>query len=146
MIFVDSGYLVALAQRRDSLHQRALVWAQRVKEPLLTTEYVFWEMFNALSAPVDRPKGGALFRDFESHPANELIPASRELFHAGLAMHFARRDKAWSLTDCISFALMSERGISRALAYEEHFEQAGFEAMLRRDPPLCQPHRGPSDL
>jgi uncharacterized protein len=44
-------------------------------------------------------------------------------------------DKSWSLTDCISFAVMNDRGITRAMAYDHHFEQAGFEALLRRDPP-----------
>jgi predicted nucleic acid-binding protein len=37
--------------------------------------------------------------------------------------------------DCISFYLMDERGILRALACDIHFEQAGFQALLRRDPP-----------
>ncbi len=44
-------------------------------------------------------------------------------------------DQEWSLTDCISFIVMQQRGISPALTYDHHFEQAGFEALLRRDPP-----------
>jgi len=43
-------------------------------------------------------------------------------------------DKDWSLTDCISFELMRRRRLTRALAFDHHFEQAGFEALLRRDP------------
>ena len=35
-----------------------------------------------------------------------------------------RPDKEWSLTDCVSFHLMRERGLTRALAYDLHFEQA----------------------
>ena len=30
---------------------------------------------------------------------------------------------------------MADRGITQALAYDHHFEQAGFEPLLRRDPP-----------
>jgi len=41
-----------------------------------------------------------------------------------------RTDKAWGLTDCISFVVMQERGISEALTADEHFEQAGFIALL----------------
>jgi predicted nucleic acid-binding protein len=40
-------------------------------------------------------------------------------------------DKEWSLTDCASFALMRQRGVSEALAHDHHFEQAGFIALLR---------------
>ena len=43
-------------------------------------------------------------------------------------------DKVWSLTDCTSFVLMRQRGIADALAYDRHFEQAGFKALLRSDP------------
>jgi predicted nucleic acid-binding protein len=42
-----------------------------------------------------------------------------------------RKDKAWGLVDCASFLSMQERGISQALAYDEHFKQAGFVALLR---------------
>jgi predicted nucleic acid-binding protein len=56
MIFVDTGYLLALVRPRDALHQRAQAWAPAVAEPLLVTEYVLWETVNGLSMPVDRPK------------------------------------------------------------------------------------------
>jgi hypothetical protein len=41
-----------------------------------------------------------------------------------------RADKAWGLTDCISFVVMREREIPEALTADEHFEQAGFVALL----------------
>jgi predicted nucleic acid-binding protein len=69
-----------------------------------------------------------------SHPTYEVIPASADLFEAGLRLHADRSDKAWSLTDCFSFVVMEQRGIRQALTFDHHFEQAGFEALLRRDP------------
>jgi uncharacterized protein len=65
----------------------------------------------------------------------ELLADSPELWEAGIRLHAERADKEWSLTDCISFIVMRERGIAQALAYDHHFEQAGFQALLRRDPP-----------
>ena len=135
MIFLDTGYLVALLDLRDQLHARALAWAGIVNEPLVLTEYVLWECVNYFSAPIDRPKAHALVNLVTSEPAYELITASPRLFASGIQMHAERQDKFWSLTDCISFFVMHERGIHRALAYDHHFEQAGFEALLRRDPP-----------
>jgi predicted nucleic acid-binding protein len=52
-----------------------------------------------------------------------------------LKLHEQRADKAWSLTDCVSFIVMADGGMQRALTHDHHFEQAGFEALLRRDPP-----------
>ena len=48
-----------------------------------------------------------------------------------VALFEERPDKAWSLTDCVSFVVMRERGIAAALMGDRHFEQAGFRAMLR---------------
>ena len=44
MIFVDSGFLLALAQPTDALHERAGAWARNLCDPLLLTEYVLWEV------------------------------------------------------------------------------------------------------
>jgi hypothetical protein len=59
-----------------------------------------------------------------------IIPASPELLQSGLQLFGRRTDKHWSLTDCISFALMQEMGVANALTCDRHFEQAGFRAML----------------
>jgi len=44
-----------------------------------------------------------------------------------------REDKEWGLTDCISFIVMEDHGLTDALTTDEHFEQAGFRALLRED-------------
>jgi uncharacterized protein len=135
MIFVDTGFLLALSQPADALHTRARAWANILSEPLVVTEYILWETVNRLSQPVDRAKGHRLVQYVSSAANYELVVASRALFNAGLELHADRDDKDWSLTDCISFIVMQRRSIKQALAYDHHFEQAGFEALLRRDPP-----------
>jgi predicted nucleic acid-binding protein len=51
-------------------------------------------------------------------------------FARGLKLYGERRDKSWSLTDCISFEVMKDRAISDALTGDQHFMQAGFRALL----------------
>lgn len=36
-----------------------------------------------------------------------------------------------TLTECISFGVMTERGLSDALTADHHFEQAGFRAVFK---------------
>jgi predicted nucleic acid-binding protein len=134
MIFVDTGYLLALLSPRDELFDRAQRWADSIQEPLITTEYVLWELVNAFSAPVDRPKAQAAIAAIRSSPSWNLVYATPELFSEGLSLHGSRLDKDWSLTDCVSFTVMQQRNLQRALAFDHHFEQAGFEALMRRDP------------
>jgi len=37
------------------------------------------------------------------------------------------RDKAFSFTDCTSFAVMQELRLTRALSTDRHFRQMGFQ-------------------
>jgi predicted nucleic acid-binding protein len=64
-------------------------------------------------------------------PRFTTIPANPQLYDQGLDLYRSRPDKDWSLTDCISFTVMRQRGISEALTGDHHFEQAGFVAILK---------------
>ena len=134
MIFVDTGYLLAALNPRDELYDRAQKWALAVREPLITTEYVLCELVNSLSSPQDREKAHAAVAEILSGGSWEVVFASQMLFSQGLLLHKQRGDKHWSLTDCLSFVVMQQRGITQALAFDMHFEQAGFQALLRDDP------------
>jgi predicted nucleic acid-binding protein len=135
MIFVDTGYLIALLDRSDQHHAVARAWASILTEDMVTTSFVLTEYFNYFSAGPLRIPAHRLHDLLISKPEFESVIVAPSLFDRGLALHRARPDKDWSLTDCISFTVMTERDITQALAYEHHFEQAGFEALLRRDPP-----------
>ena len=60
-----------------------------------------------------------------------MVPFDAGLMDRGLAIFAERQDKDWPLTDCISFVVMQEQGITEALTGDRHFEQAGFVAMLK---------------
>jgi len=42
----------------------------------------------------------------------------------------SRWDKAWSLTDCLSFVVMEEDAIEEAPTGDAHYTQAGFRRLL----------------
>src|SRR5688500_2064737 len=50
--------------------------------------------------------------------------ASLALLDAGVTLHALAADKEWSLTDRISFHVMRQRNLTRALAHDKHFVQA----------------------
>jgi len=138
LVFLDTGYLVALVSPRDNLHELAVAWAATLHGRLLVTEYVIVEFVNQLSAGSGRPHAHVLVDLMRSDPLYTVLEASPLLLTSGLELHRNRSDKEWSLTDCISFNVMSECSVTAALTHDHHFVQAGFEALLRSAPPLTR--------
>jgi predicted nucleic acid-binding protein len=72
-----------------------------------------------------------LLESLEQDPNIEIIPMTEGLYKRGFELYQSRPDKEWGITDCISFVVMQERSIMEALTTDKHFEQAGFQALLR---------------
>ena len=60
----------------------------------------------------------------------EIIPATSQLFNEGFNLYRRRQDKAWGITDCMSFIVMQERQLVEALITDNDFIQAGFRALM----------------
>jgi predicted nucleic acid-binding protein len=134
-LFLDTSFLLALVLSDDQHHQRALAWQRRVRQPLLTTEYVILELADALAGTeLLRRVAVRTIEIIRTDATVRVAPASTSLLNEGLHFFSTRPDKRWSLTDCISFVVMQNENAREALSSDHHFEQAGFTALLRRDP------------
>jgi predicted nucleic acid-binding protein len=102
-----------------------------LRRPLVTTEWVFTELADGLATTSGRALIGPFIHRMRSDPRSYIVSASSRLFEHGMTMYTNRHDKDWSLTDCISFVVMEQRGITEALTADHHFEQAGFVALLK---------------
>jgi predicted nucleic acid-binding protein len=129
--FVDSYYLLALLNTRDAAHAAAVRYSQDRVGRLVTTTWVLTEVADALSAPKSRVNAARFLRGFQAQPFVEVVAPTQAQFDDALALYERRPDKGWSLTDCMSFRVMQERSIAEALTADQHFEQAGFCALLR---------------
>jgi predicted nucleic acid-binding protein len=75
--------------------------------------------------------GFAIINDLRTDPNIETIPVDATFFDRAVELYGSRSDKEWGLTDCISFVVMQERGLTHVLTTDRHFAQAGFQnAML----------------
>lgn len=133
-VFLDTGYVIALSDRRDRYHQRAREYAEQVSQgrgQVVTTQDVLVEIGNALASVGRRSFAAKYIRAIERADPFEVAEASPELFHRGLELYEERQDKEWGITDCISFVTMHDRGLQAALTTDRDFVQAGFTALLR---------------
>ncbi len=128
-VFADSSFYIAYLNPRDAGHDRAVaaaaLWVRSA-----TTEYVLLEVANYLSHASQRSSVVKLLAALSASPLVEVVPSSGDLWDRGVELYARRPDKDWSLTDCISFVVMADRGLADALTADRHFAQAGFTPLL----------------
>ena len=134
-LFLDTAYAIALSNASDDLHDRALELSEsleRGRARLVTTRAVLLEIGNALSKQRFRSAAVSLLEALEQDAGVEIIDLSPTLYSRGLQLFAQRPDKEWSLTDCISIAVMRDRNLTQVLTADHHFEQAGYHILLKR--------------
>ena len=135
-IFADSGYWIALWNPRDALHQRAMTLADSFgMVAVVTTQLVLTETLDAMAGMGEfrRRFAAQMIQALEDDPNVEIVLQTDSQFRAAVERYTSRSDQRWGLTDCASFLVMEERGITEVLAYDRDFEQAGFVALLREE-------------
>jgi predicted nucleic acid-binding protein len=129
-VFADTAFYIAFANPRDRWHNAAVALGSRWRGVMVTTEYVLLELGNHFCDPADRLLFIRMAAIIQKDEKTRLLPATSSLLQAGMTLFGNRPDKGWSLTDCISFAVMESQGITEALTCDRHFEQAGFRVLL----------------
>jgi predicted nucleic acid-binding protein len=128
--FADTSFWIALVDRGDSFHEAAVELSGGLDGRITTTEAVLLETANSMARPDWRPRVIALIEHLRRRPDVEVLAWTADLWHQGWLLFCNRAGKAWSLTDCMSFEVMRERGISAALTADSDFTQAGFQVLL----------------
>jgi predicted nucleic acid-binding protein len=132
MVFVDSSGIIAAFDRRDAGHEvAAKAWKRLAqgRQALLTTQLVLAEVVTHLrrraSWEASRRVGEALL----SSRGIETVGLDDDQLQAAWREFVRNPDPKLSLCDAASFVLMRERGIKRALTFDRHFADAGFELL-----------------
>ena len=130
-IFIDTLFVVALVNQRDQFHAQARDLAKTLDgHAFLTTEAVLLEIGNGLARHF-KDSAIEIIDHFCMSADVELIHLSPGLFKEGFDLFRTHRDKEWGLVDCISFVVMRHEGLQEALTFDQHFQQAGFTALMR---------------
>lgn len=134
-VFVDTSAFIGLIVKSDSVHPSAVRTMAELKEKkcrLFTTEFVLFELANALSAVRYRETASAFIDRIIANSAITIAWSNSNLFDSARALYKNRLDKNWSLTDCASFVVMNDLRLAVAFTTDGHFEQAGFVKLLEQ--------------
>ena len=128
-VFADTFFYQALLDARDAAHGEALAQS-KARLTIVTTEFILLELGNACARAEDHADFLVLLAGMRASPRTRIIALDSLLLQSGLDLFAERADKNWSLTDCVSFVVMQNEGLTEALTGDNHFVQAGFKALL----------------
>jgi len=129
--FLDTLFVVALINQRDQYHSKAEELASHYEgRQFLTTDAVLLEIGNALARNF-KEQAVEVINHLLASPDVEVVRLSPDLFEEGYAIYRSHTDKEWGLIDCISFVVMRRAGVRDALTFDQHFVQAGLQALMR---------------
>lgn len=133
-VFLDTAYIYARVNSRDEWHSRARLWEDKLaleRRHLITTQLVLVEIADGLASMRFRTQAVEVLTALQSNPFVEVVALTSDILAQAFDLYSRRSDKDWGMTDCVSFIVMRERGLLEALTMDQHFQQAGFRALLR---------------
>jgi len=131
-IFIDTGFVIALASVTDQNHEKASqLWNELLKDlpEMVTTTYVIDEIVTFFNSRNRHAKAVEIGNRLMNSHSVQVIYVDKGLFDKGWQYFQQHDDKTYSMTDCISFIVMKEQGIEAALSFDKHFTQAGFKVL-----------------
>ena len=127
MTLVDTGAWFAIAVRNDPDHETAMAWLERNRDSLVTTDYILAEMITLIRMRDKTVRGHRLAVRMATSllhgEAAILEKVNAEDLERALSVFRTYRDHLFSFVDCTSFVIMERLGISRAFAFDHHFDE-----------------------
>ncbi len=128
-IFVDAGAWIAVADADDRHHVEAVQTYPRLfrdYQRVVTTNLVVAEAHVAIRRGLG-PEAALKFLHGIGHSSRiEKVYSTAALEQAAEDILRRYADQDFSFADAVSFALMRQRGITHAFAFDKHFSTAGF--------------------
>jgi predicted nucleic acid-binding protein len=134
-LFVDTGFWIALLDRRDSNHAAARDSLARLVAGyrLYVSDYVVFETLTYLNCSLRRHDLAIRFLEKTESAGFNVLEIDRATKEQAIRLFRQFSDKDFSVTDCTSFAVMTANGIRHFAGFDSHFEQMSFLSGLARD-------------
>jgi predicted nucleic acid-binding protein len=126
-VFVDTSGFYAFMDGDDSQHaaaRRCFIRSRVEGWSLVTTNYVLHETWSLIQSRLGW-KAVDVWRDRLVRPC-EIVWITEQIHALGEARCRQARKRRLSLTDCVSFEVMRRRGLTEAIAWDEHFAFEGI--------------------
>ena len=132
MVFVDTSAFFAIENERDRHHAAALDMRHQLMargERLVTSDYILDEVYTLIRMRVTHRAAVEFGETILASRFFQIEPVSRTDFEAAWRIFRRYDDKAFSFTDCTTFALMERLNIRSAFAFDRNFLEYGTFGM-----------------
>jgi predicted nucleic acid-binding protein len=127
VIFVDTSFWVALRQRRDTNHDAAAaLWQTHADSALVTSSGVRGETWTFLRRRSGHSAATNFLDALERSVRVQVLAIGEDIDRRALRWLRQHDEREYSWVDATSFAVMRERRIRSALAFDGDFTAAGF--------------------
>jgi predicted nucleic acid-binding protein len=119
-LFLDTGYVIRLEAADDQNHKTVSRHWQNLSKSmpqLVTTSYVFDELVTFFNSRNRNAKAVEIGNRLLTSPTIKLVHVDEALFFEGWNLLVQRDDKTYSLTDCISFSVMTNTLFKKGSRY-----------------------------
>ncbi len=129
-LLVDTGALLALAMRKDRHHAAAVTFLKgHPQVRFVLTDLVLAEVATRLRARAGVARAVGTVRDLLNSRRYEVVFVDRTLMAQAVDTMERFSDKALSLPDCASFALIDQLGLDGAFAFDTDFRDCGYRML-----------------
>ena len=128
-LFVDTGAWLALADKSDGHHKRAVeIYPELLKDShhLTTTNLVVAETYVLIRRLMGHQPAMTFLQNISASPRVVKINSDRTLEETAESILSQYKDQNFSYTDAVSFAVMKDYEIKQAFTFDQHFFTAGF--------------------
>ena len=123
-VFLDSGYIIALANKKDNYHGNAARLSELIQSKefgeIFISDYVFDETMTYLFAKQNHSKAVEIGKRLLNSEIR-LISVSESIFEQ--AWQLFQERKNLSFTDCTNIKIMAENSIKNLATFDKEFQQ-----------------------
>ena len=125
IIMVDTSAVYALLDRSDEMHDRAkncLLIINQNKNRVLLTNFIVAECHALISSRLNHEIARNWLKNL-CWPVERVLEEDEK---NAVQIIMSYRDKSYTYTDAVTFAVMNRLGLTTAFAFDNHFKQYGF--------------------
>jgi hypothetical protein len=128
MIFVDTSAFLALENRRDLCHSKALLFKDtclKTGQAFVTSDYVLDESYTIIRLRAGHTIAVQFGESLRKSQFIHIEHITPEIIEEAWRLFKKFEDHDFSFTDCTSFTLMERLNVISAFTFDAHFKEYG---------------------